>query len=289
MVEVALFDAMQGPSLEDRLLNTMEGAREAVRVDRLHLWALAPEGDRLLYVAGSGLSEDDTRSLVERPEMRLTKGGPTAQAMRGEAGLLVRGSDAKLPRLRPAFRAVQSTSYFVAPLLSRDQPLGLLVADNKYGGTELNAKRLRLLPDFASCLAAMVERERLQSQLQEHERNLSRLLDQQTATSEVLRAISRTTFDLGAVLRVLIENATRLAGANEGFIFRFDGELARLAYSYNAAPAYEAYIEANPLAPGRGSLVGRVLLERAPVHIPDVLSDPDFTLYEAQRAGGFRS
>ena len=57
----------EGPSLEERLVLIMDGARAAVGVDRLHLWALAPEGDRLLYVAGSGLSAEDRRSLLERP------------------------------------------------------------------------------------------------------------------------------------------------------------------------------------------------------------------------------
>jgi GAF domain-containing protein/CheY-like chemotaxis protein len=120
-------------------------------------------------------------------------------------------------------------------------------------------------------------------------RELEEARRQQAATADVLKVISRSAFDLKAVLQVLIENATRLAGASRGFIFQFDGELARLAFSHNAPPAYSALIEQNPIPPGRGSLVGRTLLERRPVHIPDVLADTEFTWHEAQRLGGFRS
>ena len=78
---VKLSDARQAPlSLEERLARVLEAAREAVAVDRLHLWAIAPEGDRLLYVTGSGLSEDDRRSLSERPELPLADAGAMARA-----------------------------------------------------------------------------------------------------------------------------------------------------------------------------------------------------------------
>jgi class 3 adenylate cyclase len=118
---------------------------------------------------------------------------------------------------------------------------------------------------------------------------LAEAREQQTATADVLKVISRSTFDLQAVLQVLIENATHLAGASRGFIFQFDGQHARLMFSHNAPSAYTALIEANPILPGRGSLVGRTLLERHPVHIPDALADSEFTWHEAQRLGGFRS
>ena len=143
-------------------------------------------------------------------------------------------------------------------------------------------KEVALLQTFADQAVIAIQNARLFNETKE-------ALERQTATAEVLKVISRSTFDLNAVLEVLIENATRLAGANQGFVFRFDGEFARMAFSYNARPAYTALIEANPISPGRGSLVGRTLLERRPVHIPDVLADQEFTWSEAQRLGGFRS
>jgi GAF domain-containing protein len=143
--------------------------------------------------------------------------------------------------------------------------------------------QLKLLQTFADQAVIAIENVRLFNETKE-------ALERQTATSEVLKAISRTTFDLDAVLRVLIENATRLAGAKQGFIFRSeDGRTARLAYSYNAPAAYEEIIATMLFEPDRGSLVGRVLLERGTVYIPDVLADTDFTMRAARRAGGFRS
>src|SRR5262245_26520562 len=78
----------------------------------------------------------------------------------------------------------------------------------------------------------------LREKLEEARRQLREAAEQQTAASEVLKAISRSRFDLNAVLQVLIENATRLAGAKQGFIFRMEGNAALLAHSYNASAAY---------------------------------------------------
>jgi GAF domain-containing protein/anti-sigma regulatory factor (Ser/Thr protein kinase) len=143
-------------------------------------------------------------------------------------------------------------------------------------------KQIDLLKAFADQAVIAIENVRLFNETRE-------ALERQTATSDVLKAISRTTFDLDAVLRVLIESATRLAGASRGFIFRFDGEVARMVVSHNAPPDYVALIEANPISPGRSTLVGRALVECRPTHIPDVLADPEFQWNEAQRLGGFRS
>jgi two-component system, NtrC family, sensor kinase len=129
----------------------------------------------------------------------------------------------------------------------------------------------------------------LEEKVERLTRELEEARQAQTATTDVLKVISRSTFDLQAVLQVLIENATHLAGASRGFIFQFDGQHARLMFSHNAPPAYAALIEANPIPPGRGSLVGRTLLTGQPVHIPDALADSEFTWHEAQRLGGFRS
>jgi two-component system, NtrC family, sensor kinase len=150
-------------------------------------------------------------------------------------------------------------------------------------------KQIALVTGFANQVVIAMENVRLLNQLRQRTADLTESLQQQTATADVLKVISRSTFNLQAVLQVLIENATRLAGASRGFIFQFDGQHARLMFSHNAPPAYSALIEANPIPPGRGSLVGRTLMERHPVHIPDALADSEFTWHEAQRLGGFRS
>ena len=103
--------------------------------------------------------------------------------------------------------------------------------------------------------------------------------------------ISRSTFDLQPVLETLIENATRLCNADKGFIFRLDGELFRLAVAYNVPPELEDFFERNPISPGRGTVVGRVALERRAIQIPDVIADPESQLkdLEVQTQGGLRT
>ncbi len=123
------------------------------------------------------------------------------------------------------------------------------------------------------------------------QRELAAAREQQAAIAELLRAMSRSRFDLQSLLDAVIERAARLCGADQGFIYRRDpAGTFRLWATYGITPEFKAFTEANPIHPAhRGTLTGRVATEKRTIRIPDVLQDREYTYWEAQRFGGFRS
>src|SRR5262249_30843625 len=102
-------------------------------------------------------------------------------------------------------------------------------------------------------------------------------LEQQTATSELLKGIGRSTFELQPVFETLAENAVRLCTAERAFVHRFDGQFLRVVATHNVSPELRAFVEANPMAPGRYGVAARVALEQHTVHIEDVQADLEIT------------
>jgi two-component system NtrC family sensor kinase len=162
---------------------------------------------------------------------------------------------------------------------------------SKAGGKAVKVARnkatpKRSIPPKAGRRSATTSRE---SEIARLTRELNEAREQQSATSEVLKVISRSAFELRAMFDALVQSAAKLCEADCAFIFQKNGESYRLAANQGFSLEFESYMKQRPIEPGRGTIAGRTALEGKIVQILDVMADQEYSVPEAIKLGGFRT
>jgi len=257
--------------------------QSAVRLcDAVYSATLKVEGNRIHVVAHNNWPERGMFLIRQFYPIPLDLDYITANAIRENRVIQVdrvRDNPA-VSEMARKFAAVSGhRTLLVVPMTRGDQPVGGIVVT---GMRPFPDDQIALLKTFADQAVIAIENARLFKETQES-------LARQTATSEALKIISRSAFDLEAVLRTLVENAARLCDAEWGFIWKPEGEAFRPLADYGASREYMEFIREHPIPAGRGTAIGRAALDHQTVHIPDVLADPAFILRDAQKVGEFRT
>jgi GAF domain-containing protein len=246
------------------------------------------DGEQLRAVTVHGLPEQ----FVEEALRPFRPGPAHERLIHGER--LVHISDfmaVALESTHPATRAfvemgVRTT--LLVPLRKDDTLLGYIAA-NRLEVRPFSDKEIALLESFAAQAVIAMDNARLLTELRQRTRDLEESLEYQTASSDVLKVISRSGAELGSVLDMLVETAARICRADSGFIFRLHDGFCRMVASFGIPAEYKHFQECNPIVPSRGTLAGRTVLERRAVHIDDAATDPQYTRVQAVRLGRQRT
>ena len=243
--------------------------------------------DVFLPRASAGMAEERIAALRDRRiRMGETHVGRSA-LLRAPVAVTDVQNDPTVPEAATVLAGIHAV--LAVPLLREDRVVGGLVIRRRREGA-FAPSTVTLMQTFAAQSVLAIENARLFDEIQSRTRELTEALEMQSATSDVLRAISRGGFDLASVLTALIETACKLCGTRHGQIFRRDGDSFVYAASVmDLSPEYLEIEKHERIHPGHGTLIGRVAMKSATVQIGDAWSDPDYSEKASARIGGVRS
>jgi GAF domain-containing protein len=252
------------------------------------------DADRLYLRATFGGARETEEAVRRRFPAPLDRNSLSGRAILD--GTLVHVPDVEAPgaaaeRARATARLVGFRSALVTPMSRDGRPIGAIFVSRRDPGL-FGEEQVRLLRTFADQAVIAIENVRLFTELEARNRDLAEALEQQTATSEILRVISASPTDLQPVFDTIVTNATRLCRGRFGTVNRFDGKLVHLAAHYNlSVEAQEALQRLYPQPPGGESLPALAILHSRVMHVGDVEAEPNMALGSLSMARilGYRS
>jgi PAS domain S-box-containing protein len=245
------------------------------------------EGERFRAVAVRGIS--DTFADILRQGSPASDNPATRPLIEGERFSYIpdmAAADYSLERTAAETEGVRTL--LCVPLRREGQLFGMIASARKEA-RPFTEKEIALLENFAAQAVIAIENARLLGELRTRTGDLEEALEYQTAISDVLKVISQSGSELGAVLDTLVGTAARICRAESGFIFRLDDGFHHMIASFGIPPEYRDFQLRNPIGPGRGTLAGRTAIERRAVHIEDAATDPEYTRVQAVGLGRQRT